>query len=99
MASAGWPELSGRGLVRTIGPRGPPNQWPMALMRTCASVDASAMDEVLQLQAEVLRTLAHPRRLAIVHQLAAGTREVGRLAAELGISQPNVSQHLAVLRA
>jgi DNA-binding transcriptional ArsR family regulator len=57
------------------------------------------MDEVLQLQAEVLRTLAHPRRLEIVHQLAAGPREVGRLATVLGISQPNVSQHLAVLRA
>ena len=57
------------------------------------------MDDVLELQAEVLRTLAHPRRLAIVHELAIGPHEVGRLAAELGLSQPNVSQHLAVLRA
>jgi ArsR family transcriptional regulator len=56
------------------------------------------MDDVLELQAEVLRTLAHPRRLAIIHRLAAGPCEVGRLAAELGISQPNVSQHLALLR-
>ena len=56
------------------------------------------MDDVLELQAEVLRTLAHPRRLAIVHALAVGPRGVGRLAAELGMSQPNVSQHLAVLR-
>lgn len=56
------------------------------------------MDDVIRLQAEVLRTLAHPRRIEIVHRLAEGPCEVGRLAAALGISQPNVSQHLAVLR-
>lgn len=50
------------------------------------------------LQAEVLRTLASPRRLEILHRLAVGPCEVGRLAEELGLSQPNVSQHLAVLR-
>jgi len=57
------------------------------------------MNEITVLQAEVLRTLANPRRLEILHRLAAGPCEVGRLAAELGVSQPNVSQHLAVLRA
>jgi len=51
------------------------------------------------MQAEVLRTLANPRRLEILHRLADGPCEVGRLAGELGLSQPNVSQHLAVLRA
>ena len=50
------------------------------------------------LQADVLKTLAHPRRLEILHRLADGPREVGRLATELGLPQPNVSQHLAVLR-
>ncbi len=57
------------------------------------------MDAITILQAEVLRTIASPRRLEILHVLAEGPREVGRLAAELGISQPNVSQHLAVMRA
>ena len=57
------------------------------------------MDEITTLQAEVLRTLASPRRLEILHRLAVGPCEVGRLAEELGVSQPNVSQHLAVLRA
>ena len=57
------------------------------------------MDEITILQAEVLRTLASPRRLEILHRLAAGPCEVRRLADELRISQPNVSQHLAVLRA
>jgi ArsR family transcriptional regulator len=68
-------------------------------MRTCAWVDASGMDAITTLQADVLRTLANPRRLDILHRLAAGPLEVGRLAESLGLSQPNVSQHLAVLRA
>jgi DNA-binding transcriptional ArsR family regulator len=56
------------------------------------------MDPIIELQAETLRTLASPKRLAILHRLAASPVEVGRLAAELGLSQPNVSQHLAVMR-
>jgi len=57
------------------------------------------MDEITILQAEVLRTLASPRRLEILHVLARGPIEVGRLAAAIGATQPNVSQHLGVLRA
>jgi ArsR family transcriptional regulator len=57
------------------------------------------MDEVYRLQAEVLRALSNPNRLEIVHLLAQGPCEVGRLAQEMGLSQPNVSQHLAVMRA
>ncbi len=56
------------------------------------------MDPIFSLQAEVLKTLASPRRLEIIHKLAEGPCEVGRLADELGISQPNASQHLAVMR-
>lgn len=56
------------------------------------------MDEITSLQADVLKTLANPRRLEIIHRLAQGPCGVGRLAEELDISQPNVSQHLAVLR-
>jgi DNA-binding transcriptional ArsR family regulator len=56
------------------------------------------MDELTILQAEVLKVLASPRRLEILHRLAEGPREVGRLAIEVGASQPNVSQHLAVMR-
>ncbi len=57
------------------------------------------MDEVYRIQADVLKTLSNPKRLEIVHLLAEGPREVRRLADELGISQPNVSQHLALMRA
>jgi ArsR family transcriptional regulator len=57
------------------------------------------MDDITTLQAEVMRTLASPRRLEILHRLSTGPREVRRLAEDLGLSQPNVSQHLAVMRA
>ena len=56
------------------------------------------MDEITRLQAQVLRVLAHPARLEILHRLADGPVEVGRLATDIGSSQPNASQHLAVLR-
>jgi DNA-binding transcriptional ArsR family regulator len=56
------------------------------------------MDEITTLQAEVLKTLASPRRLDILHRLADGPQGVGHLAAAVGATQPNVSQHLAVLR-
>jgi DNA-binding transcriptional ArsR family regulator len=57
------------------------------------------MDEITMLQAEVLKTLASARRLEILHVLARGPIEVGRLAEAIGATQPNVSQHLGVLRA
>lgn len=57
------------------------------------------MDEITILQAQVLKVLANPRRLEVLHRLADGPVDVGRLAASVGASQPNVSQHLAVMRA
>ena len=67
-------------------------------MRRCACGDAHGVDEITILQADVLKVIASPRRLEILHRLAEGPCEVGRLADEIGASQPNVSQHLAVLR-
>ena len=67
-------------------------------MRRCAWIDALVVDEITILQADVLRTLASPRRLEILHRRCGQPGEVGRLADDLGLSQPNVSQHLAVLR-
>lgn len=67
-------------------------------MRTCAYDQHDGMDEITKLQAEVLKALAHPRRLLIMRRLDEGPCEVGALAAELEMSQPNLSQHLAVLR-
>jgi DNA-binding transcriptional ArsR family regulator len=56
------------------------------------------MDEITRLQAETLRVLAHPARLEILHRLADGPLDVGDLGVAIGASQPNVSQHLAILR-
>jgi DNA-binding transcriptional ArsR family regulator len=56
------------------------------------------MDDVTRLQAEVLKVIANPTRLEILHRLADGPLEVGRLARIIGATQPNASQHLAVLR-
>jgi ArsR family transcriptional regulator len=56
------------------------------------------MDEITRLQAEVLKVLASPIRLEILHLLANGPIEVSRIADTIGASQPNVSQHLAVMR-
>jgi len=67
-------------------------------MRTFAYLDDAFMDPIYELQAEICRTLSHPARIAMLHLLAEEPREVGRLAVELGISQPNASQHLAVMR-
>jgi ArsR family transcriptional regulator, virulence genes transcriptional regulator len=61
--------------------------------------NTARMDEVYRLQADVLKTLSNPRRLEIIHLLADGPLEVSRLAEAMGISQPNVSQHLALMRA
>jgi DNA-binding transcriptional ArsR family regulator len=57
------------------------------------------MDPIYELQADICRILAHPARIAMLHLLADQPREVGRLAADIGVSQPNASQHLAVMRA
>jgi ArsR family transcriptional regulator len=56
------------------------------------------MADIDDIQAEFLKTLASPRRLRILHRLADGPVSVARLATDLGISQPNASQHLAVMR-
>lgn len=77
---------------------GLPESGRPALISNCAYVDSQGMDDITILQAEVLKTLASPRRIEIIHVLARGPIEVGRLAELIGASQPNVSQHLAVLR-
>jgi ArsR family transcriptional regulator len=57
------------------------------------------MEPIYELQADVLKTLAQPRRLEIAHLLAEGPMTVGRIADRLSLAQPNVSQHLALMRA
>ena len=56
-------------------------------------------DGIYGLQASLLKTLASPRRLEIVHYLGeSGPVEVRKLADHFGSTQPAISQHLAALR-
>ena len=50
------------------------------------------------IEAEIFRALADPTRRAVYERLAAGEMSVGELRAGMSVSQPAVSQHLAVLR-
>jgi ArsR family transcriptional regulator, zinc-responsive transcriptional repressor len=61
-----------------------------------APAPASAIE--LHAASELLRALSAPHRLAIVLELAEGTRCVHELVESLGISQSLTSQHLRVLR-
>jgi ArsR family transcriptional regulator, virulence genes transcriptional regulator len=53
---------------------------------------------IYNLQAEISKTLANPIRLAILHNLRDGEKSVNELTEILGISQSNLSQHLALMR-
>ena len=48
--------------------------------------------------AEVCQVLTDPKRLMLIDALATGERSVGDLAAALGITLANASQHLGVMR-
>jgi DNA-binding transcriptional ArsR family regulator len=48
--------------------------------------------------ADAFNAVAEPRRRQILDELAAGERSVGDLVQALGLSQPQVSKHLRVLR-
>ncbi|MGE5132425.1 MAG: ArsR/SmtB family transcription factor [Gemmatimonadota bacterium] len=60
-----------------------------------ARLDAA---EISELHARVCKALADPNRLLIINELRDGPRSVGGIAEALGISQPNASRHLALLR-
>ena len=59
------------------------------------------MDEARQryaIHAAVFAALANPTRHELMHLLCEGPRTGTELAEALGVSRPNVSQHLAVLQ-
>jgi DNA-binding transcriptional ArsR family regulator len=58
-----------------------------------------APQDIYTLQASLLKTMASPRRLELIHVLGEeGPIEVRKLAEHFGMPQPAVSQHLAALR-
>jgi DNA-binding transcriptional ArsR family regulator len=58
----------------------------------------NAMDDIDELQASLLRSLASAHRLRILHLLADRRCEVNEVARELGMSQATASQHLGAMR-
>ena len=73
--------------VRTRGPAG-----------EAVALDAALRAELAQLTATLCHALNDPKRLLILHALAAGPSSVGGLAEMVDATVANVSQHLAVLR-
>jgi len=57
-----------------------------------------ASDELLNRIAEVLKAMADPTRLKILHSLHHGERCVSDILEVVGGSQANVSKHLSVLK-
>jgi len=55
-------------------------------------------EEWLEENAELLKALAHPSRLKIIGFLSSGKKCVKHIWEALDLPQPNVSQHLSVLR-
>ena len=55
--------------------------------------------QIFERQATICKAFAHPARLFILHQLGKQEYSVAELQKELGISIPNLSQHLAILKA
>jgi ArsR family transcriptional regulator, virulence genes transcriptional regulator len=52
-----------------------------------------------QRSAAIARALSDPKRLCVLETLAGGERSVSDLSRDAGCQIPNMSQHLAVLRA
>ena len=55
-------------------------------------------DRISELHAELCKTLGSAIRIEILNALRGGEKTVRELSAALRVRQPNVSQHLAVLR-
>ena len=58
----------------------------------------TAVDNVVDNKIEVLKIIAHPVRIKILEELIKGVKCVSDFEDFLEISQPNVSQHLTLLR-
>lgn len=54
--------------------------------------------KLFKLQEDITKTLANQKRLEIIHLLKSKELMVSELVEMLGIRQPNLSQHLSVLR-
>jgi len=66
--------------------------------RRTSRKDSSNMTEKEAIKIKVLKAMSHPARLRILRVLRAGALCAGKTNEEVHLSQPNLSQHLKVLR-
>ena len=57
-----------------------------------------ASPQTIELRAKLFRGFSDPSRLSILETLKAGPMNVGEVVERTGLTQPNVSNHLACLR-
>jgi ArsR family transcriptional regulator len=67
------------------------------LAEACVMADMTMSPELLQLVADRFKALGDPARLRILSALRGGERAVGELVERTGLTQANVSKHLALL--
>jgi ArsR family transcriptional regulator, virulence genes transcriptional regulator len=67
------------------------------MLRPVIDTDPLAQERY-RLHADLCKVLTDPKRLMILDALRGGERSVGELAATLGVTLANASQHLAVMR-
>ena len=60
-------------------------------------MSSTGSDRVFEVAAELFAMLSTPTRLRIVCELCEGEKNVGELLGRVGVSQPNISQHLGML--
>lgn len=54
--------------------------------------------QIFELHSDILKALAHPKRLEIIHLLRDQSLSVSQIQAMLDLPQANLSQHLQILR-
>lgn len=57
------------------------------------------LDKIFEMHTELLKAMAHPKRLEIINLLGVKELTVGEIQTMLGMAQANLSQHLQELRA
>lgn len=66
------------------------------LVRT--EVDEVTAEELSKRQARFFKAMAHPKRISILRALTDGEKSVTELVRLIDATQPNTSQHLAIMR-
>jgi DNA-binding transcriptional ArsR family regulator len=70
----------------------------MQIQDNTPAAQSADLQPVYRIHAELCKALANEHRQALLHAIGDGEKCVGDLAAEIGISVHNVSQHLRVLK-